>query len=119
MNPYLTSFFQAWSFTIVVETIIILGIFKAFLKRLVETKYLILVGIFANALTLPYVWFIFPSVFIGQYWFSLVFSEFFALLTEAIFYKVFLKITIKQALLVSFIANFSSFVLGYLFGHYL
>ena len=114
MNFYLASFFRAWIFTVVVETLVLLVIFVKFIKKEpVDPKLVIVGSVFANSLTLPYVWFIFPSLLIGQYSLSLILSELFAWLAEAVFYKFFLKLSLKNALIASFLANLISFGLGY------
>jgi spore maturation protein SpmA len=82
-------------------------------------KQLVSAGIFASSLTLPYVWFVFPYLFLGKYSLSLGLSELFAWLVEALFYKMFLKISFKNAIIASFIANLLSYSLGYFLGRYL
>ncbi|SRR6266404_9324193 len=118
MNWYLRNFAKAWLITVLIETLVIFGIFKKFLKKEpVSSKLLISSSIFANSLTLPYVWFVFPYLFLGKYSLNLTLSEIFAWLIEAIFYKVYLKLSLRNALIVSLAANFVSFCLGYLLGH--
>jgi hypothetical protein len=119
MSPYVRSFFRAWIVTVVVETVALIVIFrKLFRKEPVDLKLLISSGIFASSLTLPYVWFVFPYIFLGKYSLSLGLSELFAWLVEAVFYKIFLKISLKNAIIASFIANLLSYSAGYFFGRY-
>jgi len=119
MNLYLYAFLRAWTVTIGVETLVLIWLFKNPLKeQLVGIKLLVITSVFASSLTLPYVWFVFPLAFSGRYSVSLGFSELFAFAIEAIFYKVFLKLSLRNAFIVSFIANACSFGLGYILGHF-
>ena len=118
MPIYLYKFFIAWLITITIETGVILVIFKYVLKNYVtEFKLVVFASIFASSLTLPYVWFVFPYLPNLHYPQNLILSELFAWLAEALFYKIFLKLSPKQALLISLAANLASFVFGFLIGH--
>ncbi len=115
MSWYLKSFFKAWLLTVAVESFVLVGLLRKFpSKEPVSFKLLIASSIFASSLTLPYVWFVFPYLLVGRFGVGLILGELFAWLAEAIFYYLFLKISIKKALIFSFIANLSSYALGYL-----
>jgi hypothetical protein len=107
--------------TIVTETLVALDLVRKIFKidgDVLSTGLILSAGISANALTLPYVWFVFPYLFLSSFTLAVVIAEFFAFLAEAVFYKLFLKLTWKQALIISLIANLVSFILGQ-FLHYL
>ncbi|HYV33958.1 MAG TPA: hypothetical protein VE973_03880, partial [Candidatus Limnocylindria bacterium] len=118
LNQYLLQFLEALLLTLVIETLLLLGLFKLFPSELVSNKSIITASIFASALTLPYVWFVFPYFVAGQFVWGLAFGEIFAFLVEALFYRWFLKISLKKALLFSFIVNLVSFCIGYLISHF-
>lgn len=101
-------FFFALIFTILIE----LTVLSAFIKNIEFKRFVFYISI-ANFLTLPFVWFIFP-LFIQDYYPSLFTSEIFAFLFEGIFYSYFFKLNIKQSILLSFLANFTSFSIGFL-----
>ena len=80
-------------------------------KDKVTNLILIFAGIFASFATLPYVWFIFPELITNRSFYILI-SEIFAVIIEAILYYFIFKISFKKALLISFICNLFSFILG-------
>lgn len=67
---------------------------------------------FASFATIPYVWFIFPYINSWPRQTSLYYSEPFALLVEALIYRIFLRIDIRIALIISLLANLASYLLG-------
>jgi hypothetical protein len=108
MLTYVYQFLQALLFSVVVESIVIVLLCRIF-KR--DTK-IFLVAILGTLLTIPYVWFIFPTLFWYSSTLSLYLAEGFAFLFEAILYKVIGKLSWKHALLFSFLANCASYFLG-------
>lgn len=69
-------------------------------------------GIVASSLTLPFVWFVFPSLGLG-YWPALAVSEIFAFAAEAgIYFALFKKIGARRAIVASAACNSASFILG-------
>ncbi len=113
---YLHKFFLAWTITVVIETVILVGLFRKFSKETANAGLVITASIFANSLTLPYVWFVFPYVFLGHYSLGLILSEVFAWLAEAAFYKLCFRLSWKKTLVFSLIANAVSYALGYFIG---
>jgi hypothetical protein len=109
-NQYLQSFIFSLILTLISETLVLLVIFNRFVKQKKTRWEIVLASFFANSCTLPYVWFVFPLVF--SYYKSLIISELFAFIVEIIFYHHFLKLSKKQSLLLSLIANLVSFLLG-------
>jgi len=76
----------------------------------ISINKLIATCIFANMLTLPYVWYVFPYIFYQSYTVALCIGELFAFLLEAAFYAFYLGLSVRQALIVSFCANALSFL---------
>jgi len=115
MLHYVDSFILYLAITIVTETLVVLVLIRKFFKfssNGLSIGLILSAGILANALTLPYVWFVFPYLFLGSFVLAITVAEFFALFVEATFYKLFLKLTWKQSLVVSLMANLASFLLG-------
>lgn len=111
MLIYVHHFLVALLFTVSIETIIVLFLLvKVYKKIEISVRKIISVGIFANMCTVPYVWFVFP--FILRQPTALILSEFFAFAFEAVLYRIFLKLSFKQAFVISFIANSASYFLG-------
>ena len=84
-------------------------------KRSVQTApvlSVVLAGVIATSLTLPYVWFIIPFFIRGRIPY-LVVSEAFAVLVEGFIYCFILKIRLRVGLLVSLLANAASFIALY------
>jgi hypothetical protein len=111
MLVYVHGFLLAVLLNIVIETVLIwLLITKVY--RVVEIKIgkIISAGIAANLLTTPYIWFVFPFVLgwtAGIFW-----GELFVWIGEAIFYKIFLNLSFKKAIVISLIANAASYIIG-------
>jgi len=110
---YIHRFISSLTFTVAIETLaIFLLLWFVFKKRESGWKNIVLAGIFASFATIPYVWFVFPYITKWSYSTSLAYSEPFAFLIEALLYRIFLKIDIRIALVVSLVANGLSYFLG-------
>lgn len=83
-------------------------------KTEIKISKIIFVGFAANALTLPYFWFITPA-FIPDRNTYIVTGELLVIIVEAIIYNQLLKLKLPEALAVSLVANGSSMLLGLLF----
>lgn len=102
------NFLHAFFLTIFLETtILFLLCFKKY-----NLGTIILNGIIASSVTLPFVWFFFP-IFGLAYDLQLILSENFAVLIEAFIYlKMFPKIQLRNAFFLSLACNFISFSVG-------
>jgi hypothetical protein len=108
------SFLRSFLFTVVVETATILVIARKMFKKSadnVPTKKLITAGIYASLATLPYVWYVFPSL-LRSFPIAIAVGEVFAVGVEAIFYAAFLPLSKKESFALSLIANIASYTLG-------
>jgi hypothetical protein len=118
MLAYTYRFLFALVFTIFIETIIlwifIRKIFK-FKKGRFNNLNIIFAGIMTSFSTIPYVWYIFPILIYWSFKLSLILSEVFAFLVEAVFYRFYFDVKFKYSLLISFVCNLFSWGLGYLF----
>ena len=108
---YETRFVQALVITSVVEVPVVYGLFHYAFKS--KTKYikLIFTSLCASILTLPYLWFVFPPYINAHYY--IIISEILITLFEAVFYYILIQNKLWQSLLVSIIANFLSYFIGY------
>lgn len=114
-NFYEVLFLKALGLTSLIEiTVFCLVYYFGFKKKkLSELLYGAFVCFIASALTLPYVWFVFPA-FITEKIIYIIAAEIFALIVEAVVYRILLKCRAYQAFIISFICNGASFGLGLL-----
>lgn len=73
---------------------------------------LVIVASVGTMLTIPYVWFVFPTLLWDKAGYTVITGESFAFIVEALFYRYFARLDWKYAFLFSFIANIMSYVLG-------
>ena len=110
---YLQKFITALVSTDIIETIILFYLLWYFLKkRDNSSQKIIIIGLLASFATLPYVWFVFPSLIGVSYSLYLVVAELFAFIIEAILYRYALNLTWKVAFLASFLCNLASLLFG-------
>jgi hypothetical protein len=106
-----TKFLISLLLTLIVEIPILLILVKYFLKdKRNSVIHIIIVGLLASALTLPYLWFVLPPFINVNYYIYI--GEILVFLIESLVYYKFLNIRFNKALIISFIANLVSFVLG-------
>lgn len=108
MLTYVYQFLHALLFSVVVESLIVLSL-CILLKK--DKGVSLLAGL-GTLLTIPYVWFVFPTLFWYSSTLSIYLAEGFAFLFETVLYKVIGKLSWKHALLFSFLANCASYFLG-------
>lgn len=115
MINYTHFFIISLIFTIFSETLILVFLIRKFFninKERIGNIKLLFTGFFASFLTVPYVWYVFPNLTGWTRDVSIHYSEVFAFLLEALFYKIYLKTNIKNSLLISLICNSISYSLG-------
>ncbi len=102
------TFIQGYSFTVFVETILL----ALLLRKFYPIKTIIINSLIANTITLPFVWLVFPNLPV-TYTIQVFISEMFAFIVEAlIYFKLFAKMPLQCAIIVSFICNLCSFLGG-------
>ena len=107
-------FLKSLFLTILIETIIMIIIFKLIVKnKKVETYRLVLTGILMSFTTLPYLWFIFPNYFQQNLWYITI-CESFAVVVESVIIFAMLRIKYSFAFICSFACNAISFLIGLL-----
>lgn len=116
MIIYEKQFLLALILTVVAEFFVLLFFRKFFVERLREIKLkdILFFSFIASSLTLPYLWFVLP-IFIFDRVIYIIVSEIFAVIVEAVFYWRVLQISFKKTIIISFISNFFSFLIGLLF----
>lgn len=101
--------FIGFAVTVVLEAPWILAGLRAFEP---DPKRRVMALLFANLLTHPLVWYLFPSMPLQRSW-SLAASELWAFVGEWVFYASFVeRLTYRRAAWLSFAANGTSYVLG-------
>lgn len=96
-----------------VETAMLLVLLLLVLRRRdIPPFRVVLAGFFASFATIPYVWFVFPYIHSWTRQASLLFSEPFVFVVEAVFYRMFLKLDWRIAFAASLVANLASYLLG-------
>ena len=109
---YEIDFIYSLIITVLIEWVIIYLIVSYFFKIKLTKSDILVIGVLPSFLTLPYVWFIFPFFFNENYTMYLWVSESFVLIVEMFILSYFLKLTLKNGLLLSFVANLASYYIG-------
>jgi len=108
------AFLQSLLFTIAVETVVVLIVVRKVFRKTADdlsNQKLIGIAVFASFATLPYVWYVFPSL-LHPFSFAVIVGEAFAVVVETIFYVMVLPLSKKEAFMLSIFANVASYVLG-------
>ncbi len=108
VDPYLLSFFQAFLLTFFAEFLILL-----LLAKKISTLGLFKAVLVGNLVSVPVVWFLIPAL-IREFYFYLIISEFFAVVSESFILKIFLSISYRRSLFYSLVANLFSFIVGWI-----
>ncbi len=112
MLAYLREFFDALAFSVAVEGGVILLLCLLFRMDKRTTVANVLVAVFGTASTIPYVWFVFPTLFWYSATTAVFLAEVFAFLAEALLYRFVGRLSTRQAFLFSLLANSASYILG-------
>lgn len=118
------SFWWAWLVTVISETVVFLIVFKLVLrKRLssaVNLKRTVVLGIGLSSITLPYAWFVIPSLpyvdvlIPGWHAIQTWVAEIVVIIIEAILLQHWTKLGKWRALVIAILANGTSFIVGLL-----
>jgi hypothetical protein len=111
---YEVLFLKALGATVLSETIVLAVLYARFCPKPVPWLRLALAGIWASAGSLPYLWFVLPSVITNRIIFMIA-GEVFVTLIEVPVLCYFLALTWKRAALFSVICNCASIGVGLLF----
>jgi 1,4-dihydroxy-2-naphthoate octaprenyltransferase len=108
MLVYLHNFFHALIFSALVEAVVVLALCTVLKKR----KEIALLAIVGTAGTIPYVWYVFPTMLWYSPLGSVICGESFAFIAEAILYRMAGKLSWRESFLFSASANAASFFMG-------
>jgi len=117
MASFYNQFLFNWALTIVVETLIFIFIVRVSFKiskEKISLTRLILGGLFASSITIPWVWFVFPYFLSNSLILAVAVGEFFAFAAETVFYWSMFEMSWRRSLIISFACNASSYILGLL-----
>ncbi len=114
MGSYELEFAQSLLLTIALESAAIVIISRYYLHKTFPPERVAFAGIFPSLATLPYVWFLFPLFFRGDYTGYMLFSELTVTLVETLILRMLLPLGWREALLLSVGANTASFGIGWL-----
>lgn len=110
---YTHNFLTSLVFTDVVETAVLFLLVRYALRnKAIATTDLIFAGLFASFATITYVWYVFPVMIPRSVIAPTLVSEPFVFLVEALFYRMYLRLSWKEALMISLIANVASYLGG-------
>lgn len=115
MDLYEIRFLQSLIFTTLIETVFLLLLSRLWLLRhrtsRADTLLLVAVGLIGSALTLPYVWFVFPA-FLKSRVLYVPIVELFALSVESIIIWILVKCPFVKAVVLAVLCNAVSFSSG-------
>lgn len=115
MLAYVHQFLLNWSFTLLVEIFFFILVTRYFFKisyQKISLSRLVIGGIFASSITIPWVWFVSPVLFYNSIPIAVMIGEMFAFVVESVFYVFAFKFSVRQAIVISLITNIASFSLG-------
>ena len=113
MLAYVFQFFDSLAFSVIVESTVVYAIGKlVWKKEITNTKFIACLAMIGTFMTIPYVWFVFPTLFWYSYSLSIILAEIFAFIVESFVYKYIGKLSWYQAFVLSLLANSASFFLG-------
>ena len=109
---YTHRFITTLGLTAFVETAVLFFLFRYVLRdRAYSNAQILFAGLFASFATIAYVWYVFPNVIKWPRQTSLMWSEPFVAIVEAIFYRMYFRVNWWKAFFLSFVCNASSFYL--------
>jgi len=107
MLEYVHEFIRALLFSVIVESVTVVLLCRFFK----QDRRAIFVAAFGTLCTIPYVWFVFPTLFWYSSALATMIGEGFAFLFEAFFYKMIGRLSWRLAFLFSLVANAASYFL--------
>ncbi len=110
---YETKFLLSLILTLIIEIPILIIFLKYKIKlKNISIKKIIITGIIASTLTLPYLWFVLLAYLPSTYY--LLVGEIFVIIIESLIYHSLLKLKLHKAFYVSLVANILSILVGIL-----
>jgi len=113
---YINLFLIAWSLTVLTETSTYVILIKWWQNK-TSCRQILFAGILTSSCTLPYLWFVLPEFWSGQW--LIFWGELLVFLIEIVILNGLLNLGWKKSLLLSLIANLASYGLGLVIMPYL
>lgn len=113
MLAYVHEFLRNLLFSGAVESVIAVGLYRVLRRSWAFTPAI--AASVGTALTIPYVWYVFPTLFWATPSATIMGGELFAVLIETFFYRSLCNVPYRTAFLLSLCANGASYGLGILF----
>ena len=104
--------------TLCIEIPVLFLLVRRFLKinnTRIPNTLLFFTGLIANLSTLPYVWFIVPTLLKSNLILAIISAIMFAFIFGSITYYFVLRVSIKKAMALSFICNLILFLMGWMY----
>lgn len=117
MLAYAHQFLANLSFSLIVESGVALLLYRAIWKT--WSTQLVTAAIIGTTLTIPYVWFVFPTLLWEFPILIIVVGEVVAVCAETVLYRYLCALSWKQAATISIAANAASYLLGILLNAYI
>jgi len=111
MHAYEHAFLAAWGITVAVETAVLLLL--NWWQKKDEISDVLFAGIISSSLTIPYLWFVMPIFFDSRMVYLFV-SEALIVIVEALVLYKLLSLSLRLAVIASFLANIASIAVGFL-----
>ena len=109
-----TLFFLNLIITLLGEISLLFFLTRKYFKiktKTIPSSRLLFAGILTSFSTLPYLWFVLPTI-ISSYSLYTLTGETFVIITETIIYHFVLRLSLKKSFTLSFLCNLFSFLLG-------
>jgi hypothetical protein len=107
-------FLISLAITVVVETAVIMCCIRFLFKipsLQLSLRRCLFAGFFASFATLPYLWFVLPA-FVHPYPLQVTAGEFGVFIIEAVAYQFLLNLPFRKTVILSFLANLASIIVG-------
>jgi hypothetical protein len=111
---YIYEFLLGLILTIIIETIFLFIVVRKLFKinkKKITNSILLFLGVFCSFSTIPYLWYILPF-FIKNYTYYIIIGEILVVLIESLIYYFVINLGYKRSLIISFICNLVSFLIG-------
>lgn len=109
---YTHNFLTSLVFTCAIETLVLYLFLRFVLKSGESLSKILFAGIFASFATITYVWYVFPVMATWPAHMPQLYSEPFAFIVEAVFFRFVLGLRWRDAFMVSLAANLVSYFAG-------
>ena len=108
---YETTFLMALCLTLIIEVPVLFLLTRfVFKNKKLSVRKIIISGLIASTLTLPYLWFVLPPYFPSNYYVFI--GETLVVIFDTLIYMQVLEFKFRKAIIVSFVCNLASYLIG-------